>query len=119
MDKLIHACVAYLEIQRPIDIRFVTRLKYKGWHAYHTTLNKGDKILKHVIKVSLAATFDSRRDVDTVIAHEFVHAWQAEYAPKSAMHGKVFAEKAFELRARLITDGFDIGEDIYDAEIDK
>lgn len=119
MDKLIHACIAYLEIKRPIDIRFVTRLKYKGWHAYHTTLNKGDKILKHVIKVSLAATFDSRRDVDTVIAHEFVHAWQAEYAPKSAMHGKVFAEKAFELRARLITDGFDIGEDIYDAEIDK
>lgn len=119
MDKLIHACIAYLEIKRPVDIRFVTRLKYKDWHACHTTLNKGDKILKHVIKVSLAATFGSRRDADTVIAHEFVHAWQAEYAPKSAMHGKVFADKAFELRAKLIEDGFDIAEDIYDAEVDQ
>lgn len=119
MDKLILACIEILELKRPVDIRFVSRIRNKNWCAYHYAEIKNEKVIKHVIKYSLETSRDTDRDMQTIIAHEMVHAWQAEYYPHSATHGVRFRDKAFDLRDNLLNEGFDIHDDIYCAETDK
>jgi hypothetical protein len=116
MDKLIGFCTFFLGIQNPVEVRIRETLKIKDARAYHVSWAKGNKITRHVIYINMQ---DDARDIETICAHEFVHAWQAEYAPKSKTHGKLFANKCAELREFLISEGFNIRDDIYCKKTDK
>lgn len=117
MENLIAACIAFLNIKCPVDIRLKSNLakKYSNCRALYYSWTKHDKPIKHIIQVQLS---DDSRNLDTIIAHEFVHAWQAEYRPKSKVHGKSFQDMALNLRGFLCAEGFDISDDIYCPESD-
>lgn len=96
MKNLIHLCVQFLGITKPYSIKLVSRKRKDATAVYVTWFNrKYSKIVNHDIKVYLGN--EDLRDVETLIAHEFIHAWQAEYAPNSKSHGRKFQQKAQEL----------------------
>ena len=116
MYKLFETCKVFLGIQKPIHFELRARI-YKNSAGVHWANKKGDTILKHVIKISYNQITDER-NFETVLAHEFVHAWQAEYKPfKKIAHNKTFANKAMELETFLLGEGFDV-KDIFRADLD-
>lgn len=115
MENLFNLCKKYLKITKPVVIKMSDLyLKYRATHTYWVN-TKGD-IKRHVINIAIC---EDGRNINTIIAHEFVHAWQAEHNPKSETHGKEFAKKARLLRKYLNRRGFDIQSEIFDKSIDK
>lgn len=104
VEKLIIVASKILNLKAPVEVRFVPKLRNKSWNAYHIgRFNDSNKVIRHVIKI-ITGYEDYSRNTLTIIAHEMVHAWQAEYAPKSAVHGKVFQRKARELRGAILNE---------------
>lgn len=118
IEKLIAHCIKYLEIKANVEVKFRTKFprNMKGTRAYHNAWVRNNKVIRHVIQLLM---IEDARDAETVIAHEFVHAWQDEYAPKSAVHGVKFQVMATRLREYLNENGFNIKEAIYCPEMDK
>lgn len=113
MENLIKECIEILGITKPVDIRLKTRLprKYKDTRAIHYTwIEDNGDILRHVIQVAM---IEDDRNLETIIAHEFIHAWQAEYKPKDRVHGKGFQNVALTLLGYLVSKGYNIQDDIY------
>jgi hypothetical protein len=119
MDRLIGLCTMYLSLHAKVEVKLRTSFPYKmrNTRAYHTGWLKGDKPIKHVINILVSE--EDARNTDTVIAHEFVHAWQTEYYINSKTHGKRFAKMCFELREFLNNNGYNIATDIYCEKTDK
>lgn len=121
MDKLYQYCVFFLGINAPIRFEYREKI-WKGAAGVHWAMVYGNgKIKYHVIKISssLANSSDTCRYFDSVLAHEFVHAWQAEYKPwKKKSHNKYFQDMAMKLEKFLNSEGFDI-KGIYIPEHDK
>jgi hypothetical protein len=116
MNKLIQDCVKYLQITRPYRVILQSKLKNPNWFAYHTAiLNDNDKILQHRIHITMQEI--ETYHLNTVVAHEFVHAWQMENGKRKELHGKHFQRKALELQGYLKLCGYDIGA-IYRKGID-
>jgi hypothetical protein len=117
MHKLFDTCRVFLDIKKPIHFEFRERI-YKNCAGVHWTNTKGDKIIKHIIKISYNQ-LNEERNFETVLAHEFVHAWQAEYKPfKKVAHNKTFVNRAKELETFLSIQGFKV-KDIFNPDIDK
>lgn len=116
MERLIIACIEFLNIKAPVSIRFQTEIMNKKWRAYHISWAIDKKITRHVIRIRVMP--DDGRNCETIIAHEFIHAWQSEYAKRSKVHGIQFQRKAKELREYLVSEGYDIAKDIYDSKYD-
>ena len=117
MNKLIAACVEYLDIRRPYRVSLQNRIKNPDWFAYCTaTIDNKGNVLRHNIVVTMQDML--KYDLNTIIAHEFVHAWQFENHIKGRNHGKKFQNKAMKLAEYLNLCGFNIGE-IYRPDIDK
>ncbi len=117
-------CFALLQLQNPVDMRLYFRSN-PGWIHSHC----GSYILKrvrhhlpgkytHRITINIATAQEWREDVLSVIAHEFVHAWQTEKHPKSKEHGRTFQRKATQLRAALKILGFNLAP-LYLPDTDK
>jgi hypothetical protein len=100
MKNTILAITHFLNIKLPYKI-ILRENKYKGGMAWHTALVRKGKLIGHKIEVTLDTTKDLR-DTDTLIIHEFIHAWQAENG-YTDIHGKSFrrmarkVEKVFEI----------------------
>ena len=108
MERLIKYSREYLDIKKPIRIEIKNRI-YKNSAGVHWVdrLDNG-KIKCHIIKVSLNQISEDR-NMNTVIAHEFVHAWQAEHKPfKKIAHNNTFQNKAKDFQRYLHRIGFDI-----------
>jgi hypothetical protein len=122
IEKVITLASKILNLKAPVEVRFVPKLRNKSWNAYHIgRFNDSNKVIRHVIKI-ITGYEDSKRNTRTILAHEMVHAWQTEYAPKSAVHGKVFQRKACELRDAILNEtnhGIVIQDTIYCEGIDN
>ena len=119
MMFLINTVIEYLNIQRPWMLKIQPYIK-AGYRAeYYSEINAKGKIRKHVIVVSQDDLENDGRNLDTLIAHEFIHAWQAEYKPYSSIHGKNFQTKAAELEDYLQGAGFENVKGIYLENIDE
>lgn len=108
-------CVEFLNLEKPVQIRTKEAGRRifdfeKGAAAAGYRFNRG----KHEIE---AHRTSGRGNIKTLLAHEFVHAWQEEHDPKGSDHGLRFQEKAEQLKAVLKSKGFVIGR-IYIKELD-
>lgn len=118
MLELITACKTYLKLKYPVRIEFKDRI-WKNNLGVHWAVYSGDKIKCHIINLSLNQLLNDTRGVNEVLAHEFVHAWQAEYKPvRKKFHTPSFVKKAKELQGFLNYMGIRVN-DLYLPDVDK
>lgn len=99
--NIIFDIVDYLGLQKPYKIE----LKSKGnksatakYWALYSNKGKGD-LHSHWIRVYLSNIATPReRDLNTIIAHELIHAWQEEKG-YTDIHGTSFQMKAADITA--------------------
>lgn len=110
MYNLIRQTIGFLGIQKPYKI--VLKPTLKGNAAEYYEMRRKGRLVSHLIRISIDNLQTDRRCLDTLIAHEFIHAWQAENDIVE-IHGKQFRKMARGL-------GNVLGlEDIYIRGIDK
>jgi predicted metallopeptidase len=100
--------VRFLNLRKPFVIR-IKSTPPKKYAGLHWSWLRNGKVISHSINVHL---WDGR-ELETLIAHELIHAWQAETGGIRRAHGKKFQRKAAE-----IEETFGIKE-IYLPEYDK
>ena len=117
MLELFDTCRSFLKIKKPVEFTLKPRI-YRNCTGVHWAEVKDGKVLKHIIRISYSRLAEDLRQFNTVLAHEFVHAWQAEYRPiRKKAHNKSFVKKALELEKYLIAMEFDV-KDLYIPNID-
>lgn len=98
--------INYLQLQKPVVIRLVTKPYQRADAEYRPRYNKHGKLKSHDIWVYLTG---NTRTFKTLLAHELIHAWQAENN-KNEIHGKYFRkyakrmQKEFKLQNIYIPD---------------
>jgi hypothetical protein len=119
MLNFINACKEILKIQNPVEIVLRDRI-YKGYLGVHwIEVKDSGKIKCHIIKISLKGLEKDYRDFQTILAHEFIHAWQAEYKPfKKIAHNPTFRRMSKFLENELADRGY-VVSGIYLPKTDK
>jgi hypothetical protein len=110
MQNLIRQTIGFLQIEKPYKIVLKPRLK--GNAAEYYEMRRKGKLVSHLIRVSISNLETDRRDLNTLIAHEFIHAWQAENGIVK-VHGREFRKQAKALGNILNLDN------IYIKGVDK
>jgi predicted metal-dependent hydrolase len=91
MNLLIAKTVGLLKIQKPYKIILKDKLKDNAAEYY--AMYRKDKLCSHVIRVNLSILQNDQRDLNTLIVHELIHAWQEETG-LIEIHGKYFQKMA-------------------------
>jgi hypothetical protein len=118
MFELFETCRVFLNIEKPIHLDIRPKIWKDAAGAHWGMVFPDKKIKNHVIKICYNGLCEDR-SFNTVLAHEFVHAWQMENKPwRKKAHTKTFIDKAKELETFLIGEGFKV-KDIYNPELDK
>lgn len=96
--SLITQVVHYLGIKKPFDIKIKSKAHKwaAGFCEQHT--RKG-KIIKHVITIYLPVIVECNYSLESVILHELIHAYQAEFdiLEPGKYHNSTFQRTAREL----------------------
>lgn len=102
--------IKYLGLKKPVNLRIVTRKNRFADAEYEAEYSdKTGKLKEHQITIYYK---NNCRDLDTLIAHELIHAWQEENK-KTEIHGKYFIkyarkmEKDFNLK-EIYIEGVDL-----------
>lgn len=94
MYNLIAQTIGFLKIEKPYKI--VLKPSLKGNAAeYYAMVRKG-KLVSHLIRISIGSLKGDIRDLNTLIVHEFIHAWQEENNIDE-IHGPEFRKMARKL----------------------
>lgn len=91
MQNLIHDTIRFLQLKKPYKI--VLKPSLKGNAAEYYSMMRKNKLVSHLIRVSVDNLQYDRRDLNTLIVHEFIHAWQAERGI-TEIHGPEFQTMA-------------------------
>ena len=93
--------IKFLGLKKPVNLRIITRKNRWADAEYEAEYSdKTGKLKEHLITVYYK---DNTRELDVLIAHELIHAWQEENK-KTETHGPAFIkyarkmEKAFGLQ---------------------
>lgn len=106
--KQLNDYIKFLGLTKPVTLSFKTRThKWDAFYIPHHS-NKSGKLLEHRITIYLT---NASRDINTLIAHELIHAWQEENK-KNEVHGK-----HFKRIAKMMAQEFNL-ENIYMKEVD-
>lgn len=97
MDNLIQRTASFLNIQRPFKLELVSKSHKTDCGSYWAIYSQKKRNLSHLIRVYIK---DSPRSVDSIIAHEFVHAWQEEQG-YMGVHTPEFIQMARRLSIHL------------------
>jgi hypothetical protein len=76
MHDLIRQTIGFLGIEKPYKI--IIKPKLKGNRGEYYGLYRKGKLVSHLIRISLHDMEYELRTLDTLIVHEFIHAWQEE-----------------------------------------
>lgn len=116
--NIIPRCVEYLKIEKPYIIRLNSRHK-KTLQGYYTAEIRGKKLIQHRIMLYLPTIAEQNSNIESVISHEFVHAWQQEKGilNEKNFHDNKFQRKALELQHYLRAHGFSLFN-LYDPKVD-
>jgi hypothetical protein len=82
--------INYLQLQKPVVIRLVTKPYKKADAEYRPRYSNSGKLKSHDIWVYLT---NNTREFNSLLAHELIHAWQAENNV-TEIHGKYFQKYA-------------------------
>lgn len=91
MHDLIADTIGFLGIEKPYKI--ILKPSLKGNAAEYYAMMRKQKLVSHVIRVSVDNLETDTRDLNTLIVHEFIHAWQQEKG-LTEIHGKYFRRMA-------------------------
>lgn len=112
--ELILGVVEYLGIQKPYDIRLVSKENADAAGYCEQRYRKG-KIIKHVITIFLPTMYDSGFTLESVVLHELIHALQAENQTlvQGNWHGEEFQDTAMDLEEMFgVTDIYSPDTDV-------
>lgn len=103
--------VEVLKLKKPVDLqfRFCQSSDYDA--EYWPKMRGNGKIKRHIIRFYVCADQSFERPFNTLLAHELIHAWQAEN-DVTDIHGQLFQEWACKLEKDFNLDR------IYDCELD-
>lgn len=119
MEEFIAALVEILGIKKDVEICLHTLKTKKAAMAEHTYSYYNGKVLRHWITVYLSAKSKHRtHSLEWFLAHEMLHAWQAENGMLSENHGPEFRKMADFLFIEINKRGFSIDMALYDMDID-
>ena len=116
MFELIDYCVEWLGLEKPYTIKLNSKGKKSASAEYRASYNRGDILVSHQVTIYLGNQDTDSRDIETLIAHELIHAYQEEHG-WTEIHGDDFADIAEMLTFTLRAAGFNIGQ-IYIAGVD-
>ncbi len=102
--------VEYLGLKKPFSVEIKSRKKKDCDAAYWGLYNEKGNLKSHLIRVYLGN--NSNRSLETLIAHELIHAWQEEKGLKE-IHGPEFIKMARKMEYKFCLSN------IYIPEIDK
>jgi len=114
--ELIDLTVEYLGLEKPYTIKLNSKGKKSASAEYRASYNRGGELVSHQITIYLGNQDTDTRDIETLIAHELVHAFQEEKGIIE-IHGQDFIDVAGLLSMYLETAGMYIGQ-IYIAGVD-
>jgi len=89
MREFIGNQILILGLKKPVEVRLCFRDSPND-AEYIPRFNGRGKLKRHIIKIFLC---DNNRDVETLIIHELIHAYQEENKIVE-IHGKSFAKMA-------------------------
>lgn len=101
--------IKFLGLKRPVNLRIVTRKNRFADAEYEPEYSdRTGRVIEHHITVYYKNT---TRDLDTLIAHELIHAWQEEHK-KQEIHGPYFKKYAKKMSTKfnlpeIYLDGID------------
>jgi len=105
--KNLYEYIKFLGLKKPVNLRIITRKNKWADAEYEPEYSdKTGKLKEHLITVYYK---DNTRDLDVLIAHELIHAWQEEnkahetHGPKFIKYARKM-EKAFGLREVYIPE---------------
>ena len=114
--ELIDYCVEWLALEKPYTIKLNSKGKKSASAEYRASYNRGGELVSHQITIYLGNQDTDSRDIETLIAHELIHAYQEEHG-WTEIHGDDFADIAEMLAFTLEAAGIYVGN-IYIAGVD-
>jgi SprT-like family len=111
MQNLLFSICQYLKLKKPVDIqfRFCKTSEYDA--EYWPKMRDNGKVKRHIIRFYVCSDLDFDREFNTLLAHELIHAYQAERG-LTEIHGKHFKRLAKKLEKRFALTN------IYNSELD-
>lgn len=95
MYKLITSVYGFLELKKPYRVILQSSMrKNAALYIAHYTQKKG--LLRHIIKINMSNIPDDVRNLECLVVHELIHAWQEEKG-HTDIHGKSFQKMAILL----------------------
>jgi hypothetical protein len=108
MFELIDYCVEWLGLEKPYTIKLNSKGKKSASAEYRASYNRGGELVSHQITIYLGNQDTDSRDIETLIAHELIHAYQEEHNI-TEIHGDAFSEIAEMLTFTLEAAGIYVG----------
>lgn len=116
MKTLIEHISEYLGLEKPLDIKIVSKKRGVTWCGdYRPDFNDEGELKKHLIRIYLnnISCSTNTRTFWGVVAHEMVHAWQQEAGIEDTKHHcKKFADMA-----NMVKERFSLG-DVFIPDVD-
>ena len=106
--ELIDLTVEYLGLEKPYTIKLNSKGKKSASAEYRASYNRGGELVSHQITIYLGNQPQDTRDIETLIAHELIHAFQEEHNIIE-IHGDDFIDVAGLLSMYLETAGIYVG----------
>ena len=106
--ELIDLTVEYLGLEKPYIIKLNSKGKKSASAEYRASYNRGGDLVSHQITIYLGNQPQDTRDIETLVAHELIHAFQEEHNIIE-IHGDDFIDVAGLLSTYLETAGIYVG----------
>ena len=88
--KNLYEYIKFLGLKKPVNLRIITKKNKWADAEYEPEYTDKGKLREHLITIYYR---DNTRDLDVLIAHELIHAWQEENKAQET-HGKYFIKYA-------------------------
>lgn len=89
--------IKFLGLKKPINLRIITRKNKWADAEYEPEYTDRGKLREHLITIFYR---DNTRDLDVLIAHELIHAWQEENKALET-HGPAFIKYARKMETHF------------------
>ena len=89
--------IQYLKLKRPVQLTVINHASKSCDAEYETEYYDNGKIARHLITIY---NNPYSRDFNTLVAHELIHAWQAENN-KDEIHGPYFVRLARKMETKF------------------
>ena len=112
MQSVIQHCVSIMNLKKPYKVSLVSKMRDKVCAFYTASYSAKGILLRHNIKVNMQTVTEGYRTLNSLIVHEFIHAWQEEHNI-TEFHGKDFERMAKILEIFFQSNGYTDVTDVF------